>query len=54
VGGEVHVGLGELGLFGRFSLVKKLVEAGILREVTGRKRDQRFVASEILRVAHSD
>jgi Fic family protein len=36
------------------SNVKKLVDAGILREVTGRKRDQRFVASEILRVAHSD
>ena len=34
--------------------VRKLVEAGILREVTGRKRDQRFVASEILRTAHSD
>ena len=34
--------------------VRKLVEAGILREVTGRKRDQRFVASEIIAVAHSD
>jgi Fic family protein len=34
--------------------VRKLVDAGILREVTGRKRDQRFVASEIIRVAHSD
>jgi Fic family protein len=34
--------------------VKKLVDAGILREVTGRKRDQRFVAGEIIRVAHSD
>ena len=34
--------------------VRKLVEAGILREVTGRKRDQRFVANEIIRVAHSD
>jgi len=34
--------------------VRKLVEAGVLREVTGRKRDQRFVASEIIAVAHSD
>lgn len=34
--------------------VRKLVEAGILHEVTGRKRDQRFVAAEIIRVAHSD
>lgn len=34
--------------------VKKLVDAGILREVTGRKRDQRFVADEILSVAHPD
>jgi Fic family protein len=34
--------------------LRKLVEAGILREVTGRKRDQRFVAPEIIRVAHSD
>jgi Fic family protein len=31
--------------------VKKLVEAGILIEVTGRKRDQLFVAREILAVA---
>lgn len=34
--------------------VRKLVAAGILHEVTGRKRDQRFVASEILRTAHSE
>jgi Fic family protein len=34
--------------------VRKLVDAGILAEVTGRKRDQRFVANEIIRVAHSD
>lgn len=34
--------------------VRKLVEEGILEEVTGRKRDQRFVASEIIRAAHSD
>jgi cell filamentation protein, protein adenylyltransferase len=35
------------------SNARKLVEAGILREVTGRKRDRRFVASEIIVVAHS-
>lgn len=34
--------------------VRKLVDAGILREVTGRKRDQRFVADEIIRVSHAD
>lgn len=34
--------------------VRKLVDAGILAEVTGRKRDQRFVANEIIRVVHTD
>jgi len=29
--------------------IRKLVDAGILAEATGRKRDQVFVASEILR-----
>lgn len=32
------------------SNIKKLVDAGILRERTGKKRDQIFVASEILRL----
>lgn len=31
--------------------VKKLVDAGILAEVTGKKRDQLFVARQILAVA---
>jgi Fic family protein len=34
--------------------VRKLVEAKILVEVTGRKRDQRFVAPEILEVSHGE
>jgi Fic family protein len=36
------------------SNVRKLVEQGILQEVTGRKRDQRFVAAGILKVAHGE
>jgi Fic family protein len=34
--------------------LRKLVEAGILIEVTGRRRDQRFLAREIIHVAHGD
>lgn len=34
--------------------LRKLVDAKILIEVTGRKRDQRFVAPEILQVAHGE
>jgi len=34
--------------------LRKLVDANILVEVTGRKRDQRFVAPEILQVAHGE
>ncbi len=34
--------------------LRKLVELQILTEVTGRRRDQRYVAREILRVAHED
>jgi Fic family protein len=34
--------------------LRKLVDAKILVEVTGRKRDQRFVAPEILQVAHGE
>lgn len=34
--------------------LRKLVEAEILVEVTGRRRDQRFVAPEILRVSHGE
>jgi hypothetical protein len=34
--------------------LRKLVDAEILVEVSGRKRDQRFVAREIIRVAHGD
>jgi Fic family protein len=34
--------------------LRKLVEAEILIEVTGRRRDQRFVAPEILRVAYGE
>lgn len=36
------------------SNVRKLVEQEILQEVTGRKRDQRFVAAGILKVAHGE
>lgn len=34
--------------------LRKLIDAEILIEVTGRRRDQRFVAPEILRVAHGE
>ena len=34
--------------------IKKLVQAGILSEATGRKRDQVFVASELVSVAHDE
>jgi Fic family protein len=34
--------------------LRKLVEAEILVEVTGRRRDQRFVAPEILKVAYGE
>jgi Fic family protein len=32
--------------------LRKLIEADILVEVTGRRRDQRFVAPEIIQVSH--
>jgi Fic family protein len=34
--------------------LRKLVELDVITEVTGRRRDQRYVAREILRVAHED
>jgi Fic family protein len=34
--------------------LQKLVDSRILVEVTGRRRDQRYVAREILAVAHAD
>ena len=34
--------------------LRKLVEAEILIEVTGRRRDQRFVAPEIIKVSHGE
>jgi Fic family protein len=34
--------------------LRKLVDAEILVEVSGRKRDQRFVAREIIRVSHGE
>jgi Fic family protein len=34
--------------------LRKLVEAEILVEVTGRRRDQRFVAPEIIRASHGE
>ncbi len=34
--------------------LRKLQEANIVTEVTGRRRDQRYVAREILRAAHED
>jgi Fic family protein len=34
--------------------LRKLVDANILIEVTGRRRDQRFVAPEIIRVSHGE
>lgn len=34
--------------------LRKLVDAKILVEVTGRRRDQRFVAPEIIRVSHGE
>lgn len=34
--------------------LQKLVKAGVLTEITGRRRDQRFLAREILRVAHDE
>jgi DNA-binding MarR family transcriptional regulator len=33
--------------------ITKLVHAGIISEVTGQKRHRRFIAREILAVAHS-
>jgi Fic family protein len=33
--------------------ISKLVQAGIISEVTGHKRNRRFIAREILSVAHS-
>jgi len=36
------------------SNLQKLVDAGILVEVTGRRRDQRYVAREIIRATHAD
>jgi Fic family protein len=34
--------------------LRKLAELRVITEVTGRRRDQRYVAQEILRVAHED
>jgi hypothetical protein len=46
--------LGGVTLAAASANVWNLVDNGILQEVTGRKRDQRFVAKEIIRVAHAD